>query len=536
MMSSAMLKKKQITDLDHTEAKAFFLKEESYFNFDLPKYFVFQKLLGEVEKKLNGKALSDFYNNTTSNGESKTAYPCDYENVNYTLLNNKDGKFAWRPFQLIHPAIYVSLVYKITEENNWKLIVEKFKEFQSNPEIKCYSIPLQSDSKESDRATAINNWWQLIEQQSIELSLNFDYVLHTDITNCYGSIYTHSIPWALHTKPTAKDNRKDNSLLGNTIDRHLRNMSYGQTNGIPQGSVLMDFIAEIVLGYADLELSKKITDAKIKDYQILRYRDDYRIFSNNPQDTELITKLLTEVLIELGIRLNAQKTILTNNVVRDSIKPDKLYWITTLKRTKNLQENLLLIHNLSTKYPNSGALDKALGKFYSRINRIKKYEQNIQVLISILIDIAYKNPRTYPIAMAILSKLLSLLEIPETQKDIFDAIKTKFNKIPNTGHIKLWLQRVTIKIDREREYDELLCEKVNNNSIKIWNSEWLNADFQKLLNETSIIDEQVIKDIDIIINKEEVQLFKSVYDSDMNESTPEFQTDTMSIEKTVECF
>ena len=48
--------------------------------------------------------------------------------------------------------------------------------------------------------------------------------------------------------------------------------------GIPQGSVLMDFIAEMILGYADKELSKKIEDNQISNYQILRYRDDYRIF------------------------------------------------------------------------------------------------------------------------------------------------------------------------------------------------------------------------------------------------------------------
>jgi uncharacterized membrane protein len=29
-------------------------------------------------------------------------------------LNNKDGKFAWRPLQLINPALYVYLVFKIT--------------------------------------------------------------------------------------------------------------------------------------------------------------------------------------------------------------------------------------------------------------------------------------------------------------------------------------------------------------------------------------------------------------------------------------
>ena len=38
-------------------------------------------------------------------------------------------------------------------------------------------------------------------------------------------------------------------------------MSYRQTNGIPQGSVLMDFIAEIVLGYADYLFSIKMKEA-----------------------------------------------------------------------------------------------------------------------------------------------------------------------------------------------------------------------------------------------------------------------------------
>lgn len=498
---------KPIIELNHAEAKMFFLKEESYFSFDLPQYFVFQELLEKVDKKLDGKLLSDFYDG---------AKPFDCENVNYTLLNNKDGKFAWRPLQLIHPAIYVSLVHKITEEQNWKLITDRFKEFQANPKIKCHSVPLQSESKQSDKATTISNWWQSIEQQSIELALTFDYVLHTDITDCYGSIYTHSIPWALHTKPIAKADR-NKPTLGKAIDDHLKNMSYGQTNGIPQGSVIMDFIAEMVLGYVDLELSMKIKEQNIDDYQIIRYRDDYRIFSNNPQIAELITKLLTEILIDLGMRLNAQKTLLTNNIIRDSIKPDKLYWITAKNKGRNLQEHLLLIHDLSNKFPNSGSVNKALTKFFNRIKNIKEYKQNTEVLISILVDIAYKNPKTYPIASAILSKLLSLLKEPKAQEKILESIITKFDKIPNTGHIKLWLQRITLKIDRSKKYDDPLCEKINNKSGKIWNSDWLNADFQRLLNETSIIDEKIIQDIDIVINQSEVELFKPEYNDETNE-------------------
>lgn len=507
---------KRITELNHTEAKEFFLKEESYFSFDLPQYFIFQKILKAVEIKLEGKLLSDFYASITiAEGKQKTVKPFDCEYVNYTLLNNKDGKFSWRPLQLIHPAIYVSLVRKLTEKNNWQHIINKFIEFQSNPKIKCQSIPWQSEDELSDQALAVNQWWHLIEQQSIELALKFEYVLHTDISDCYGSIYTHSIPWALHTKPIAKADRAK-SLLGNIIDDHLRNMSYGQTNGIPQGSVLMDFIAEMVLGFADLELSEKLSKTAIEDYQIIRYRDDYRIFANNPQNAELITKFLTEILIGLGMRLNAQKTIVSNNVVRDSIKPDKLYWIATQRRTRSLQEHLLLIHELSSKFPNSGSLTKALTKYFNRIKVIKEYKGNIEVLISILVDIAYKNPKTYPISSAILSKLLSLIDNVEIQNKILNVILKKFDKIPNTGHIKIWLQRITIKIDRNRIYEEPLCDKVNDISLKIWNSDWLNAEFQELLSKTTIIDEQVIETIDTVIDPAEVELFKSDYNNESN--------------------
>ena len=422
------------------------------------------------------------------------------------------GKLT-RPFQLIHPAIYVSLVHNITEEANWNTIVARFEQFAANPKIKCYSIPLESDGIQSDKATTVTQWWQSIEQQSIELALKFEYVLHTDITDCYGSIYTHSIPWAIHTKPIAKlpANRNDFSLIGNMIDKHLRDMAFGQTNGIPQGSVLIDFIAEMVLGYADIELTKRIQLISIQDYQIIRYRDDYRIFSNNPQDAELIAKILTEILIELGMRLNAQKTLVSNNVIRDSIKPDKMYWIAEKNGSRSIQKYLLLIHSLSDKFPNSGSLTKALGEFFSRVKNLTELN-DIRVLVSVLVDIMYKNPRTYPIASAILSKLLSLLNDPTQRDTIFQSIMKKFEKIPNTGHIKIWLQRLTIKNDRPRVYDENLCKKVNDQAQQIWNSEWLNNAFKTLIDTTPIVDEQIIQDIDVVINQNEVELFKSEYD------------------------
>ncbi|QDJ13846.1 hypothetical protein CEP45_08415 [Mergibacter septicus] len=67
-------------------------------------------------------------------------------------------------------------------------------------------------------------------------------------------------------------------------------MSWGQTNGIPQGSVLMDFIAELVLGYCDEILEEKLSERRIDNYFIIRYRDDYRVFTNSKEDAEFNSK------------------------------------------------------------------------------------------------------------------------------------------------------------------------------------------------------------------------------------------------------
>lgn len=178
-------------------------------------------------------------------------------------------------------------------------------------------------------------------------------------------------------------------------------------------------------------------------------------------------------------------------------------------QAKNPQEHLLLIHELSQEHHNSGSLTKALNKFYNRIKGIKKTNQSIPVLSSILVDIAYKNPRTYPITAAILSKLLSLLRSKAEREQILNSITKRFEKIPNTGHLQIWLQRITIKNGKKDSFSEKLCEKVIDPETSIWNSDWLNADFKKLIDKEPIVSPKVIKGLDKVIEPQEVQLFEA---------------------------
>lgn len=490
---------KNVLELTEEEAKEFFLKSESYCNFDLPPYFEFNQILADIDTTLKNKNLSDF----------KDGSPRDHSDINYKILNNKDGRYSWRPMQLIHPALYVSLVHKIIKKENWKIICDQYKEFSKNHKIECVSLPRLSVSEDSDLAEQVSHWWNEVEQRSIELALEFDHLTHTDITDCYGAIYTHSVAWALHGKDfmKIKANRNDKALIGNIIDTHLQDMSYGQTNGIPQGSALMDFIAEMVLGYADMLLTEKI-DNQIVDYKIIRYRDDYRVFVNNPRDGEKIIKYLTEIMIELGLKLSAEKTKSTNEVIKGSIKSDKLFWIKQKQTEKSLQKHFLIIHGLSYEYPNSGSLVRGLQDYYSRLLKVKNYHDSAIPLISIAVDIAYKNPRTYPYIAAIISLLLTSLKTDEKKIAIIDKIRKKFSKIPNTGHLEIWLQRVTLGIKKSYDYDEPLCQLAAGNTVNIWNADWLNQTLKKMITSSEIVSKQSIVDLPISIPKQEVQLFK----------------------------
>ena len=347
---------KTIVELSSDEARMFLLKAESYCTIDLPDYIQFNELLDSV---INALRMHD----------PNTTLARQHDDVNHIIMTNKDGEYAWRPLELVHPVLYVCLAQQVTESRHWDTIIDRFAHFAQDEKVQCVSLPVQSLTDESDKAQQIRQWRVSMEQKSIELSLDYDYCAQTDIVDCYPSIYTHSVAWALHGKSVAKTKRSDRTLIGNIIDRLLQDMHLGQTNGIPQGSVLMDFIAEMVLGYADVELSSRCSGDGINDYRILRYRDDYRIFVNNPSDGDRILKHLTEVLIDLGLKLNPAKTGFSANVIHSSVKDDKLDWIFKKHRARGLQNWLLMIHDHGLNHPNSGQLVGALASVHNRLHR-----------------------------------------------------------------------------------------------------------------------------------------------------------------------
>ena len=274
-------------------------------------------------------------------------------------------------------------------------------------------------------------------------------------------------------------------MLGNIIDHYIQGMQHGQTNGIPQGSTLSDFIAEMVLAYADKELDNKLNSEGITNFHIVRYRDDYRIFCNSKEETERIVFLLQEVLSELNFQLNVKKTYLTEEIISEAIKPDKkayVFGVPIYRKSQekiysvmsNLQQEALYIHQFSKNYPNSGTLIKLLTIFAQRL--ISKFAVcgDVRVLISIFADIALSSPKTYKIILAIISKLISKIATTDERERIVNDIYTKFQRFPNIGEIQIWMQHITYRLPHPITYSEKICKIVNDEfDVELWNNDWV---------------------------------------------------------------
>lgn len=513
-----------ITEMKSSEVKDYFLETKHYVNFELPPYFNFDDVLLCTNVHLKKKSLA---NVCKANKKNQIQYPCHYSDVNHIILSNKDGGFAWRPMQIMHPVLYVDLVNTITKDVAWNQIKDFFKEREKSL-VECISIPLKSHISESNKAVQVTNWWDKIEQESLRKALDYKFMFQTDISNCYPSIYTHSFEWAfcpggrLEVKlERAKGNKLKN--LGTEIDVRVRNMNQGQTIGIPQGSALMDFLAEIVLGATDIELTNKINEtfSRGERFAIMRYRDDYRIFSDEHQVGHSIMKILNSVLYAWGMKMNAGKTSETSDIIAASIKSEKMEEIYTAPIRHSYQKAAMRIFLLSKKYPNAGLVAKNLTDYFDSIQgrRFRRSSEKIdyEVLVAIITMVAYYSPKYMPQVASIISRLIENSQEKLDRKTILEKIVKKFGNVPNTEFIDLWLQRITSADDIKRHAFSSPITKVAvgacNNS-ELWNSEWLNEETKNIIDLIEV--SELSKKIDEgtfspLVDREEFELYKSSY-------------------------
>lgn len=535
-------KTKNVLSLDAKDAMDFFLKSEQYHGFELPEYFVFDELLQNVKE-----IISDLpYEECLQDGIS----PEDLSDVNLDILLNKDGNYAVRPIILANPFLYYFLVREICNEQAWTLIKNLFEKFQV-PHITSCALPIIPKEKESfHKSTTIINWWSSMEQRSIELSLEYRYMFVTDITNCYGSVNPQAFDWAFSLKNTQYENN-DECPISKNIQKYLRAFQQGRNIGIPQGSAIFDFVGEIILGYSDILLHEAIKKAGITtQYEIIRYRDDYRIFCNDKDVLEKISYSLQHVLDSLNFRMNSKKTMISDNIVTDAVKSDKLAYIynTPIFNKKgcdfdSFEKHLLYILMFARQYPNSGSIKTMLSDIDKRMEDwLKPYEEevttiplvegekpttekitkqrrlvggSIRAMSAICAQIAFENVNCCHYALRVLSRMVDSMKDENEKSTIVNLVYSKLCKRPNSDYDQLWLQNMTYQRDKKLEsspYSLRLCQLVAGKDIEpLWNNEWLKPNMYSALHYDNVVDTETLKMVTPIITFRERRAYDSQY-------------------------
>ena len=537
----------RIIELSGKDALDALMSNNFYCTTELPEYFDFSGVLKYAADSIGNKSLDECVN-----GDCQ---PESMHGVNLNVITNKDGRYAVRPLTLANPFLYYMLARDICNEKAWTASKECFTLY-THEHITACAIPMVKvdDKPEPFKgATSILNWLNSMEQRSIELSLKYRYMFMTDITNCFGQINPESIAWALARKDTPYQT-DDNYALASSIQRYLRAMQEGKNIGIPQGSSLFSLIAEIILGYTDMLLAQEIANEQENDnlpkeleYEVLRYVDDYHIFCNDRDALDKISFMLQHILERFKFRMNSSKTRTSTELITDSIKADKAFYIfNTPIESKQIykdedgherkergydfdgfQKHLLFIYEFSRRFPNSGQIVTQLEAFSKRIDeqlstKTRTYEEttidldsgkttkekktkelkghlweNISAMVAIAVEIAANNLRAANNALKIASQLLSDMrkEDAEKKSEIIDLIYRKLIRIPNSAFLQVWVQNITHPTDDWSAgdiYDMPLCKVVAKQPVMLWNNNWLNADIAAAFPQDSIVDRDVL--------------------------------------------
>jgi hypothetical protein len=134
------------------------------------------------------------------------------------------------------------------------------------------------------------------------------YTLYGDVSQCYSSIYTHSIEWALHGKEASKARLKARGgtrSLGALLDMAVQHGQWGQTKGIPIGPDTSHAIAELILCAIDSEIQAQ--NAGLGDFA-LRFMDDLEVFANSRQQADAILLAWESELAQYELEINPLKT------------------------------------------------------------------------------------------------------------------------------------------------------------------------------------------------------------------------------------
>ena len=279
------------------------------------------------------------------------------------------------------------------------ILVEKYwTHIEEHMDRSPLSLTRMQINPEPPRALARVSGFDELDMERVLRSSASRFVLKADLSRFYHTLYTHSIPWALHTKETAKAKKKDKTLFGNLIDEAVRNTQDQQTIGIPVGPDTSDLISELLGVALDLEL----ISAK-PDLAGLRFVDDYYLYFATRSEAESALAELHRVAGYFAVEINPLKTMIRE--LPESLQPE---WKEKLRshviRPEHERQDLLALFSSAfenaAKHPGNSVLKFAVKQSTGTLISADNWELYESFLLGSLVS----EPSLAPTLLPILAK------------------------------------------------------------------------------------------------------------------------------------
>jgi hypothetical protein len=291
-------------------------------------------------------------------------------------------RLSRRLMSVPNPVPYVALCREV--EANWAV-------FQAHCQrsVISRSIPIVNPGPGRELVT-VSDFPDLLNHRS-RIRCTSRYILKADIAKFFPSLYSHSLPWALHGKVYAKANRRDPRLHGNVLDRCVRNCQDQQTVGVPIGPDTSLLLSEIVLCAVDVLLQDRL--ARLNCF---RHVDDFEFGVESYSQAEHILGVLQEALKEYELDLNFVKT-----EILELPLPLDPSWVTelrlfTFRQTPRTQRNDIIHYtSKAIELANQNPGDFVLKYAVARLRGVTIQQGNWDLVQQFLLQCLMVEPGTF---------------------------------------------------------------------------------------------------------------------------------------------
>jgi len=332
---------------------------KGYFPKELPRAFTTSDFGRHAEDILSEwKATKVFSENAPKSkvsGKKKArSYTYGVKECGIEVISAPKRGHERRDIHVTHPIPQALLVHEISR--NWSKLLKHL------PQDSRSIDRLQISAAEPPGLSEID--FALHRRKKAYIEAQSDWIVRTDITRYYPSIYTHSLAWACYGKENVKTNRnKYEGSLADRLDQLVRSANRNQTVGIPVGPETSRILAELI--GRDVDKSVCAVSDDINPASVDRLQDDWFVGTSNRETAELALASISKSYRAFGLEINGSKTSLeqVGAFVEDAELSEIRAFLSAIRfglSGYRLREFLSLVERLQARNPRTSAINYAV--------------------------------------------------------------------------------------------------------------------------------------------------------------------------------